>query len=129
MDTSVVPLVALGFSVLVGTGAVGFVFRYGVRLAVQESLLKNLREDVESKLVRKEQLIEALREGHGNTDRRVTVVETAVLNIEKALPDLQKLAAIPERLHELLEGLKNLVPREEFKAAMQSVTAKSRRRQ
>lgn len=86
-------------SILVDAGCIGFVFKYGIRLAVAESEVENLK---------------LLKPKQENIDNRLVLVEDAVKKFEKSAEELSRLPSIEGMLRQMKELLEKQVPRPEM---------------
>jgi hypothetical protein len=83
--------VALG-SAFVSSGAIGYIHRSSVRLEVLERLFEE-----------KKTTVETLRTSHDSMDKRLALVESAVVGLNEAIPEMRKFGQVAERLTLLLE--------------------------
>lgn len=106
MNTTIaLSLVITGLSLLISSGAVAFVFRYGIRLSVLESLFGEKREDLNTYKVNQDAM-----------ERRLTQVESAVLEFRQLSMELKSIAGIGAQLSQLVDTVKAFIPRAEAEA-------------
>jgi len=103
----VLSIIAIVVSALVGTGAIAFVFKYGVRLAVLEQLFTAKKQDLDS-----------VRSSQETFNTRLSLVESAVIEMKQMLPELHKVSSMSDKLDRLVEGLGSFMPRPEINAKL-----------
>jgi hypothetical protein len=102
---AIISIIAIAASIVVGTGAVAFVFKYGVRLAVLEQLFAAKKQDLDT-----------VRNNQEGFNTRLSLVESAVVEMKQMLPELHKLSAMSDNLDRIVEGMNSFVPRPELNA-------------
>jgi len=77
---------------IISSGAVGYIYKSAVRLEVLERLFEE-----------KKSAVDTLRTSHDNMDKRLALVESAVVGLNEAIPEMRKFGQVAERLAILVE--------------------------
>lgn len=89
-----------GIGLLLGSGAVGYHFKAAIRLEVLERLFEEKKTTITE--------VKALQE---SMDKRLTLVEAAIVSLNEVLPEIRKIPATLERLTTLTENQDKRVSR------------------
>jgi hypothetical protein len=79
-------------STIISSGAVGYIYKSAVRLEVLERLFEE-----------KKTAVDTLKSSHDNMDKRLALVEQAVVGLNECLPEMRKFGQVAERLALLVE--------------------------
>ena len=99
MTLVVLSVAALVVSLLVGSGAVGFFIKYGIRLAILEKLFDD-----------KKRTLSEVKTGQEGMQTRLALVESAISKIEQMREDMMPRKEIESRFDALEELIKLKMP-------------------
>jgi hypothetical protein len=89
-----------GVGLVLGSGVVGYMYRAAIRLEVLERLFDE-----------KKVTLSEVKTNQENMDKRLALVEAAVVGLNEILPEIRKLPATLERVTALLENQDRRVTR------------------
>jgi hypothetical protein len=89
-----------GVGLLLGSGVTGYMYRAAIRLEVLERLFDE-----------KKVTLSEVKTNQENMDKRLALVEAAVVGLNEILPEIRKLPATLERVTALLENQDRRVTR------------------
>jgi hypothetical protein len=89
-----------GVGLLLGSGVTGYMYRAAIRLEVLERLFDEKRVTLSE-----------VKTNQENMDKRLALVEAAVVGLNEILPEIRKLPATLERVTALLENQDRRVTR------------------